>query len=247
MSPKSFDSRGRNGFASVVVLSAMVPIMVLASYSILRLAQLNDLRWLRETCRQTLIPTQRQVAGHLGTLLNLNVAVRELKAEKVVASAALAVAIANLNAPAAQAARNWLASIRSRQVAVRVQQNGLIRLSELAMVQAKTRIESTNQIWSQRDRPIYTVHLHSPAVLPQRLAVRTRVREEFPEYELVPRFSEEQALELKWLVEFRGKARGERKWRPFDYKIPERCGVTLVEHRGSFEIKLHQDKFFWSL
>ncbi len=245
MSPRSF-SCGEHGSIAILFSMVLLPLLVGISFGALRLSQLNDLRLLRETCRETSITAQQKAGTSIQTLLRLNPLVAALKIEKAAAQAALVTAAATYNLPGVRAAQQWLAAVHKRQVALRSQQVALVRMGDVDLTSARLAMISSAERWLGSERLLYKIRLERPAFSPARLAVRPVRKEEFPVYELETPFSRRQALELKWLVHFEGKQKGVKKWINFDFALPESCGATLVENQGAFDVRLSQARYFWS-
>lgn len=245
MNPK-FSRLNAKGYAAVLFSFFLLPVLVMVSFGALRLSQLKDLRWLRENCRQTLIPAQQFAGDSINQLLRLNLIVRALKIEKVAAGVTLAAATAQLNGPAIAAAERWLDSVHLRQKATRAQQQALIRMAEFRLLQAQLSIAQDVQRWKNETRLLYNLELATPFVQRKHLAVRPASRHPYPEYELVRPFSEQQSLVLNWQVAFNGKQTGVKKWIKFDLKFRESCGVTLIEDTQGFQARLSEGRLRWN-
>lgn len=236
----------QRGMAAIILSGLLFPFLVMMGFSALRLSQIADLRWLQQNCRKVLWSAQTQAASSIQQLMALNLVVRKLKIEKIQAESQLIAATVSYNIPGIAAAERWLASIHARQIATRAEQQALIRFGEAGLAWARIAVHASTKTWVIGSRMLYELELKSESANAAHMAVRPTVAEEFPEYETEDPFEEKQALQFKWLFDFKGRYSGVKKWFPTDLSIPESCGVTVTEKNLIYEPKLHQDKFFWS-
>lgn len=238
--------RAREGFILVFFTFLLPPLVLALTWVALRLSQLVDLRHLRETCRLELTRGQEAAREKIELLLGLNTVVRALKLERKAAEIAVLVAPDPMEKAAAL---RWLSTVKLRQGSTRTQQRLLILEGERALVEAQLRFLREARRWSSPEvnarRVLHQLSLWKPDLKPLRLAVRPKdISDEFPEYELKPRFSEAQAVVLKWLVHSSIERKGGVPWRKF--QVPDTCGVTLIERGAKLHLRLIQDRFFWN-
>lgn len=230
----------------MVSFTFLAPLLIVGvGWLAFRLSQLVELRRLRVSCQQQLISAQQTAQSRIRELLQLNLTVRALKVERTAAEAALTAAIAAAHPPAIVRARQWVASVKTRQQTVRAYQKTLIEDGKLALMSGLLKVQRTLQGTTNENshRTLYRLHLRSQVLSPPQMAVqKINPRENYPEYEPMRDFERKQALQMGWLAQFHPKNDEILQWMKYRLSFNESCGVTLSEK--DFHIRFHQNRFF---
>ncbi len=244
--PKLNNSRG----FSVLLLLMVLPLFVaLSGWVILELLQLREVKTDRQICRKTLIPAQEKVGKNISSLLDLNRTAQALRMQMMAAKTALAAAMATANAPAATAARLSIQRIQlQRRIMIQIQRKliwGSKALLSAAISDFHLQLRNRSLETKNRERHLFNLRLESFQSSPVRLAVqKSNSPDPFPEYELTPNFTRRQTLGAKWQARFQQKAKGYKKWIPFDQNKNVQCGVSLKRERSAFAVIPAQVKYF---
>lgn len=239
--PAPGSSSLEKGGVSLFLLCGLPLLLFALALFSWRWAQLYDSKTLRGLCRRELKEGLERAGVQIESLLKLNTQVRAHRSEKKSAEVALKAALLTLNPKLILPAQAWMKKVTLQEKVLRALQFGHLSRGRMELHRAQTRAlralsgESRHRGLAER-----TLESPRPLVPLPKLAVQiTDPRHELPEYELTPRFSERQKLELRWQSRFEER---NSPWSLPRLRLPESCGMTLNSDLRPIP---SQDKFFW--
>lgn len=243
--------KNEKGFAYLLLIS-LLPVILSAGFFLL-FSQFLQKNWMQalHTCRAELLQTQKRTGQHLDHLLKLNWQVKALRASMIKAQAELAYAAITFNGPLAAKATAEIARIRRLQQGIDKIQKGLILMANFEMSSGSARIMSrlkTQSLELQSRLPeFFSFRIHSIRAAPVKLAVKPDSSDVAPVYELLPQFSEKQALTISWISEFHSSSTKGSQWLVNQHQKKDSCSATLKEEKSKFSEILKEDKSSWRL
>lgn len=241
-----FDNPQAGGLLLAFLLLMSLVVAGLSLYTA-RWAQLYDSQKLRTICRGELSAIYTKVGDKTEDLLALNPKIKALRAEKILAQAALIAAAASGLAPAIKVAQLRLYSVKLRQNFIRARQRYLITTGN-ALLWTAPRVVFRKLHQSPKALGLVDREIRKQWTPPMKMGVRTAdLHPDLPTYELVPDFQRRQTMELKWQSAFAPSNQREARWKITKSVLPESCGMTLKPtSRNRFIAVPMQGKFFWN-
>lgn len=229
------------GGVSLFLLCGLPVLLLAVALFSWRWSQLYDSKRLRGVCRSELQVGLQKAGDEIQALLKLNSRVRAHRMEKISAERALEAALLTLNPKVILPAKAWVQKVALQGKILRGLQLRHLSQGRWQLQRAQTRAlralrgESSHRGLAERK----IEGLHSLNPLPQLAVQITDTGQELPEYELTPRFSERQKLELRWHSQFEERSSA---WSLPRLRLPESCGQSLTP---DLQVVASQDRFFW--